>query len=150
MNVQTIMDNEIPNPAPEFSIIGAPVSVHIDIQDKGLGYLLDPNCPPTQNCPSIQQQAFHVTSFTVTGLGGALVPGKVITNAVYGAIKKGNAFFALNGALSKNTTYTVNFVGKETKFDGTFVRDIVKTWTFTTGEKRNSSSTTSGVAITKQ
>ena len=150
IDVPTMMDNETPNPAPEFSIIGAPVSIHIDIQDKGLGYLLDPKCPPTQNCPSIQQQAFHVTTFTVTDPDGAVVPGKVITNAVYGAIRKGNVFFAPKGALPKNTTYTVNFVGKETKFDGTLVRDIVRTWTFATGDKLISSSTTTGNTMARQ
>lgn len=152
--------NEIPDPAPEFAVIGSPVSIHIKplaenefISEtiKGvIGYGNSIGLGFTGSggrwYKSVNKEPFAVTSFTLTAPDGTVAPGKVMNQAIDGMLGLGNIFFLPSVALSKNTTYTVRFVGNEMSCknfvqtainkmtcDDVVLRTIDKTWTFTTG-----------------
>ena len=152
-NVPTWMTaRETPDPAPEFAVLGAPVSIHIKPSATN-NYFDAPRAygVGAENAWLILhdsgKEPFIVTTFTLTAPDGSVVPGKVM----YGSQKPDNVFFVPSVALTKNTTYTVHFLGDEMSFvnpvqngktangqikfsvTDVYLRTIDKTWSFTTG-----------------
>lgn len=142
-DVPTVMGAELPNPAPEFAVIGSPISVHLlptngNMLAKGFNYILN-------------KSVYTINTFTLTEPNGSVVPGKLMIGENNGSVNVGlgNIFFIPSVALTKNTTYTVHFSGQENgitnlkplssnpvtwTYESTVVRTIEKTWTFTTGK----------------
>jgi hypothetical protein len=105
-NMFRSLPGEVPNPVPEFAVMGLPVSLFV-----GRGHI------------------FKVSQFTLTVVGETTpVPVKLLTQTEFPQyIKSHQSYVVPKGALKPKTTYRVVFAGAD---DG---RELNKTWTFTTG-----------------